>query len=124
MHPPVVDAGSVTAETAVVLPALVLVVAVLFGITRGIDAELSLQDAARIGARAAARGEPLTEVQRLAATVAPAGATVEVTHTGGLVDVVVRARVPPLGSAARFLPLLDLSARSVAADDAGLGGTP
>ena len=118
------ETGSVTAETAVALPVLVLVVAVLFGVTRGIDAELSVQDAARIGARAAARGEPAAEVERLAATVAPAGATVEVTHAGGLVDVVVHARIRPMGAAARFLPLLDLSAHSVAADDAGLGGNP
>jgi Flp pilus assembly protein TadG len=124
MRMPAGDSGSVTAETAVVLPVLVLVVAVLFGITRGIDAELSIQDAARVGARAAARGEPAAEVRRLAASVAPAGATVEVRHAGGLVDVVVRARVRPMGAAARFMPLLDLSARSVAADDAGLGGTP
>lgn len=116
------DEGSITAETAVVLPVLVLVVALLLGVTRAVSVELSVQDAARVGARAAARGESSAEVRRLAAAAAPVGATVSVSIAGGLVYVVVRAEVRPLGAAARFLPVLDVAARAVAVDEAADSG--
>ena len=52
------DAGTVTAETAVVLPVLLLVTfAAMTGI-RAAATELACQDAARAAARAAARDEP------------------------------------------------------------------
>jgi Flp pilus assembly protein TadG len=103
-----------------VLPALALVVVVLFGVARAIGDQLAVEDAARVGARAAARGESPAEVQRLVTSVAPRGATVSVAREGGLVTVVVRVDVRPLGSTARFLPDLTVRARAVAADESEL----
>jgi Flp pilus assembly protein TadG len=116
------DSGSVTAETAVVLPALVLVFALLVSGTRAVAAQLACQDAARIGARAAARGEPVSEVTRLARAVAPRGATVGVEQGGGLVRVRVAALVHPFGPATA-LPDVVVVGRAVAADESA-GGVP
>ena len=110
------DTGSVTAETAVVLPALVLVFALLVSGTRAVAAQLACQDAARVGARAAARGEPIGEVTRLARAVAPRGAAVGVEQVAGLVRVRVAARVHPFGPASA-LPEVTVVGRAVAMDE-------
>jgi Flp pilus assembly protein TadG len=118
--------GSITAETAVVLPALALVVVVLFGVARAVGGQLAVEDAARVGARAAARGETTAEIERLTASVAPPGAAVTVSRVGGLVRVEVSAQVPPLGATARFVPDLSVRARAVASDEsvAATGAEP
>lgn len=87
------DRGTVTAETALALPALVVVFAALLGGGRLVLAELSCVDAARAGARAAARAEPDARVVRVASDLAPAGAPVTVRREGGLVRVGVAAAV-------------------------------
>jgi Flp pilus assembly protein TadG len=107
----------VTAETAVVLPVLVLIVAVLIGLARAVGGELAVQDAARVGARAAARGESPAEVLRLATAVAPAGSWVTVSRAGGLVTVRVTSQIAPLGTTARLLPQLTVAASAVALDE-------
>lgn len=112
------EAGSVTAETAVVLPALVLVLALLVSGARAVSAQLACQDAARVAARAAARGEPAAEVARLARAVAPRGAAVAVDRDAGLVRVRVTARIAPFGAAAA-LPDVTVVGRAVAADEPG-----
>jgi Flp pilus assembly protein TadG len=112
----------VTAETAVVLPVLVLVVAVLLGLARVISGELAVEDAAGVGARAAARGESAGEVVRLASKVAPPGAVVSVKRGGGLVTVRVTAVLAPPGAAARLLPELTVTASARALDES-LGGS-
>src|SRR5688500_20233283 len=58
------DAGMVTAETAVVLPVLLLVLAGAVAAVTVVGAQLRCVDAAREGARAAARGESVAEVTR------------------------------------------------------------
>lgn len=107
-----------------VLPVLVLVVAVLLGLARAIGGELAVEDAARVGARAAARGEAPAAVLRLATAVAPAGSTVTVSRAGGLVTVRVTSRIAPLGSTARLLPELTVAASAVALDESVPGGVP
>jgi Flp pilus assembly protein TadG len=87
----------VTAETAVVLPVLVLVLAAVVSAVVVVGAHLRCVDAAREGARAAARGEDVAHVRALAARAAPAGAVTAVAVAGGEVRVTVSARVPPLG---------------------------
>ncbi|KAB8163750.1 hypothetical protein FH609_018975 [Streptomyces sp. 3MP-14] len=81
------DPGAVTVESALVIPALVLFLgALLCGL--GAFATQSLcQDAARAGARAAARGEPADEVLRVARDIAPGHARVEIGRDGSLVRV-------------------------------------
>ncbi len=112
------DAGMVTAETAVVLPALVLVLALLVGGVHTLGAQLACQDAARVAARAAARGESAAEVARLAQSVAPAGARVRVAGESGLVRVEVTATVRFPGPLLSGLPALVVAGRAVAADEA------
>ena len=87
----------VTAEIALALPALVIVVAALITVVVAVAAQLRCVAAAREGARAAARGESAAVVQQLAARAAPDGARVSVRAGGDTVTVVVRATVRPLG---------------------------
>jgi hypothetical protein len=91
--------GSVTAETAIVLPVVVLMLVTAGWAIGVVVAQLRCVDAARDAARAVARGEPVEEAQRLGARSAPPGATVDVRQAGGDVTVVVTATVdvPVLG---------------------------
>jgi Flp pilus assembly protein TadG len=86
----------VTAETAVVLPVLLLVLAGAVSAVVVVGAQLRCVDAAREGARAAARGDATAEVVRLTAAAAPNGAVTEV-GGGEMVRVTVSATVSPLG---------------------------
>jgi Flp pilus assembly protein TadG len=87
----------VTAETAVVLPVLLLVLAGAVAAMIAVGAQLRCVDAAREGARSAARGDPASAVTALAAHVAPAGAAVEIRGGTDQVEVTVSADVAPLG---------------------------
>lgn len=73
------EAGSVTAELAVTLPALTAILAMLLvGAVVGMT-QLRLEEAARAGARAAARGEPAAVVVSTAERIAGPNASVDVT---------------------------------------------
>ncbi|MGY1751980.1 TadE family type IV pilus minor pilin [Blastococcus sp. SYSU D01042] len=87
----------VTAETAVVLPVLVLVLVCAVAAVTVVGAHLRCVDAAREGARAAARGEADAVVAELAGRVAPAGAVTTVRPAAERVRVTVSAEVSPLG---------------------------
>ena len=88
------DRGMATAELAVVLPALVLVAALVVWTLMAAAAHLRCVDAARAAARELARGESVQAVRDLGARRAPDGATVRVAaQGGGLVAVEVRLRV-------------------------------
>jgi Flp pilus assembly protein TadG len=87
------DAGTVTAELAVALPAVVLLLAALLTVGSVMSAQLRCQDAARAGARWAARGEGRAAVERVAARVAPDGAVIDVGSGSETVTVSVTARV-------------------------------
>ncbi|MEU3190098.1 TadE family type IV pilus minor pilin [Streptomyces sp. NPDC006992] len=107
-----------TAEAAVVIPALVLLVAgLLWGLMAAV-ARIQCVDAARAGARAAARGEPEDGVRQAARAAAPPGARVKTVREGELVRVAVRARtVGPV-------PLtVELHAEAVALDERRAGGS-
>ncbi|WP_369140578.1 TadE family type IV pilus minor pilin [Modestobacter versicolor] len=91
------EEGMVTAETAVVLPVLLLVLAGAVSAVVLVGAQLRCVDAAREGARAAARGEPAGVVADVAAGAAPDGAVTELGGAGGTVQVTVSATVSPLG---------------------------
>ncbi len=98
------ERGAATAELAVALPALVLVLAVaLAAVDLGL-AQVRCVDAARVGARLLARGEPRTVALAEVRAAAPRGAEVAVTTAGGRVTVSVTGQVPaalrPLGSLA------------------------
>jgi Flp pilus assembly protein TadG len=109
----------VTAETAVVLPVLLLVLAGAVAAVTVVGGQLRCVDAAREGARAAARGESVAVVTALAERGAPEGAVAAVTTDGEDVRVTVSARIAPLGP----VPLqITVSAEAVALREPG-GGT-
>ena len=114
------DGGFVTAETAVVLPALVLLAAMLIWGVLAAAAQITCVDAARIGARAAARGE--TDAVELARAAAPPGARVRLAVAADTVRVDVDA---PCAGPGRLGGLLAVrvGAMAVAAREDVLGGT-
>lgn len=90
------DGGFVTAETAVVLPVLVaFAMALVWGLLV-MSAQIRCVDAARAGARAAARQDPADAVLAVARATAPRGADVTVSREGDQVRVVVVAKPPAL----------------------------
>ena len=94
-NPPAVrsDRGTVTAEIAVAMPAVVLlIVAVLFCGSAVVD-QVRCVDAARAGARAAARGDPSGDVLAQARRLAPAGARIDLSRGRRGVVVTVQAAV-------------------------------
>jgi Flp pilus assembly protein TadG len=87
----------VTAETAVVLPVLLLVLAGAVAAITVISAHLRCVDAAREAARAAARGDSAAEVRSVAERAAPEGARIGVRTSAEEVAVTGSATVAPLG---------------------------
>lgn len=86
--------GSATAEVAVALPALVLVLGVaLAALDLGV-AQVRCVDAARTGARLLARGDPPDEARTAALGGAPRGSTWAARFADGDVSVTVSAPVP------------------------------
>lgn len=90
---PAGERGTVTAETAVLLPALVILLVVWTWGIRAAAAQVACVDAARVGARAAARGEAVGAVRAVTESAAPASARVEVRQDVRFVHVTVVAEV-------------------------------
>lgn len=96
------ERGSVTAELALALPAVMAVLLVLLSTGQVVLSQVRCVDAARAGARAAARGDPNATVQSLAGALAPDQAIVSVTHDSGLI------RVEVIGSVSLVTPTVRL----------------
>lgn len=109
----------VTAEIAAGFPALVVVLLMAVWAVTIAAGHLRCTDAAREGARAAARGEELAVVRQVAAESAPAGAVVDVVEAGGTVEVEVSVRMSMPGPLGDTLPAPTVSARAVAQAEAG-----
>jgi Flp pilus assembly protein TadG len=106
----------VTAETAVVLPVLLLVLAGAVAAVTVVGAQLRCVDAAREGARAAARGDDVAAVTALVDHAAPDPAVTTVHVDGDEVRVTVAADVAALGP----VPLrIRVSAEAVAVREPG-----
>ncbi|WP_231554399.1 TadE family type IV pilus minor pilin [Arthrobacter sp. L77] len=102
--------GSVTAEVAVVLPALVVLLALLLATAHVGTVQLRLEEAARAGAREVMRGESSASVQQTVQRLAGDNATAHIASTGEWTTIEVRARVEgPL------VELMDLELRASAA---------
>ncbi|MEX2982997.1 TadE family type IV pilus minor pilin [Streptomyces sp. C36] len=85
------DAGYVTAEAALALPVLTFfALALLWGVMAS-AAQIQCVDAARAGARAAARSDPPSAAVAAARSAAPRGARISLGREGDLVRVRVRA---------------------------------
>ncbi|WP_261719052.1 TadE family type IV pilus minor pilin [Streptomyces sp. FZ201] len=91
------DRGFVTAETALVLPVLVMFTMALVWGLLVVAAQIQCVDAARTGARAAARQDPPDQVVAVTREAAPSGAEITVSRSEGLVRVRVVAEPPVLG---------------------------
>ncbi|WP_018506279.1 TadE family type IV pilus minor pilin [Parafrankia discariae] len=112
------DGGQVTAELAMGLPSLVAVVFMVIWMIGAVSTQTRCADAARLGARAAARGEAEAATQAWARRVAPPGAAVEITRAGGAIRVRVTAAVGG-GDIGRLMPKVTVAAVAVAAVEEG-----
>lgn len=83
------DRGSVTAELAVGLPAVVVLLVALLTVASAAVEQTRCTDAARAGARSAALGEPDGNVVATARRLAGDGAAVAVSRSEGWVTVTV-----------------------------------
>jgi hypothetical protein len=113
------DRGTVTAEIAVALPALVVLVMAAVTAVAVATAQLRCIDAAREAARAAARGEQEAAVRDLAMQAAPDQSGVTVTAAGDRVSVTVSKKVGLLSGRG---PSITVMGRAVAASEPGTGG--
>ena len=104
------DEGYATAEAAVALPALVVVLGLAIGAVVTVGGQLRCVDAARAGARVAARGDSDGAAAAAARQVAPPGAQVRIAHDAGLVEVSVTVTL----RAGRWLPGIPLHAQAAA----------
>ncbi|WP_232247523.1 TadE family type IV pilus minor pilin [Kitasatospora azatica] len=107
-----------TAETAVVLPSLILLMAMLIWGVLTAAAQLRCIDAARVAARAAARGD--SDAVSLAQAVAPVGSAVQLVESGDTVRALVEAQSLGPGGLASVLSLT-VSADAVAAREDAVG---
>jgi hypothetical protein len=105
------ESGSVTAELALALPSVALLLGVVLAAGSVVADQVRCVDAARTGARAAARGEPVDVVVTVARQVGPSGSQVEVRELGEQVSVEVFAQVELLLPGR---PSLRVSSRAVA----------
>ena len=86
--------GAVTAEFAVALPSVVLLLSLLLAGSAAGVTQLRVEEAARGGARAVARGAAAGEVGEIVRRLAGDTADSEVTHDGEWHRVTVSCRVP------------------------------
>ncbi|KFI65315.1 TadE family protein [Bifidobacterium cuniculi] len=93
------DPGAVTAEFAVVMPAVILVVALLLYSVRACVVQLECQDAASNAARAAVVQGPDASLRDVAMQSAPSVSQVDIVRADGRVRVEVRCKVvsDPMG---------------------------
>jgi Flp pilus assembly protein TadG len=113
------ERGAVTAETAAVLPILVLFALGLAWLVALGGTQVRALDAARETARAAARGEDPGTSLGLGRQVAPGGAQISVLDEGDVVAATVDAPVRGPGGIFAFLPTYHARVTAVAAKEPG-----
>ena len=118
------DDGTVTAETAVVLPSLLLVLGACVWVLSVLSAQIRCVDAAHGAARAAARGESVAAVRAAAVSAAPAGAAVTVQAGPNQVRVEVAATVHPFGGLRGLVPGVRVEASARATTESASGAIP
>ncbi|MFJ3958339.1 TadE family type IV pilus minor pilin [Arthrobacter sp. NPDC090010] len=108
-----------TAEFAVVLPVVVMLLSLVMGAVAAGTQQLRLEEAARAASRALARGDAPEAARAMAKRLAGEGASVQITDDGAqFVAAVVQARAP--GVLGAMSPWVQ-SARSTAAREIGGG---
>lgn len=113
------ERGSITVESALVLPVFVLMLCfAVWGIS-AVAAVLRCGDTARVAARAVTRGDSEVMARKVAMANAPRGAEIHFSREGELVRVVVSSDVRPFGSFFQMLPALPVSAEAAVPMEAG-----
>ncbi|WP_246004763.1 TadE family type IV pilus minor pilin [Nocardioides marmorisolisilvae] len=112
------ESGAVTAETATVIPVLVVLAAVLAWMVAFGVAQARVVDAARETARALARGDDAETSSRLGRQIAPDGAQIVVREEQGALVVTVTAEMRGPGGLLGFLGR-PVRAEAVAAQEPG-----
>lgn len=112
------ERGAVTAELALALPLLLAVTTGLAWLLAVGVAQVRTVDAARETARAVARGDTLGTAVDRGRRVAPEGAEISVSSSGGEVRVVVTGAMAGPGGALEVLPEVELHAEAVALTEA------
>jgi hypothetical protein len=110
----------VTAETAMALPALMVIVAGMLFVIGAVGTQLRCVDDSRETAREIARGDDQGVVTRELLATHPAVTGLTVTRAGGSVTATVTARAPLFGPLAGRLRALVVSASSTALDETTL----
>lgn len=101
----------VTAEIAVAIPSLLVLLAFALTAISVASGQLRCIDSAREVARAESRGEPVAVARELSNQLAPAGASVRsVNRPGGRIEVTVTGRISALGG---MLPSFSVHATAV-----------
>ncbi|WP_435969361.1 TadE family type IV pilus minor pilin [Streptomyces sp. Qhu_M48] len=117
------DRGFVTVEAAMVLPVLALFTVALLWALAAAAAQIRCVDAARAGARVAARAEPVPAAESAARAAAPEGARVSVKRSGELWRVSVEVAAPgPRGMGLTLRAEAAALAEDTAAVGAGTAG--
>jgi hypothetical protein len=117
--------GAVTAEFAVALPAVLMLLALLLGGAAAGVTQLRLEEAARAGARALARGEEAGTVSGIVRTLAGASATAAIAADGDWLSITVSDRTGgPLGAAIPWTLSARASTRTETAVALPLPGGP
>ncbi|WP_131788071.1 TadE family type IV pilus minor pilin [Protofrankia symbiont of Coriaria ruscifolia] len=112
------DGGQATAELAVAIPSLILVLLIAIWVVSAVSVQAQCAEAARIGARAAARGETDEVVRAWAGRAAPRGSTISISRTADVVVVRIRFGVRATGVLARITPPIDITMSSTAPTEA------
>jgi TadE-like protein len=115
------EAGTVTAELAITFPGVILLCVALLMTGQAVIGEVRCADAARAGARLAARGDSVAAVAAEVSRRAPPGALVGVSRSGGLLRVSVRA---PLGGVSPRWAGLTVSGSATASVESSPSGPP
>ena len=110
--------GAATAETAMMMPLLVLTTVALVWLLSLGAAQIRVVDAAREVARAVARDEPRDTALALGRRIAPPGAAIRIRSGDGHVVVAVAAEVRGPGGLFRFVHGVSVDAEAVAATEA------
>lgn len=116
--------GAVTAEFAVALPAVVMLLAMLLAGSAAGVTQLRLEEAARAGARALARGEEPASVDGIVRKLAGASVSSVVVPDGEWLSVTVSDRVAgPFGTVVPWMLSAKAEARGEKAESAGIRGS-
>ncbi len=111
------QSGSVTAELALALPTLMLIVGVVIWMQSVVALQARCQDAARAGARAAARGDPDQAIRQALGAVLPPGAQLGISRSGSQVTISVRAFAAVPGVLSALVTAPSVTAAATAADE-------